>query len=63
MQNIQAESQTVPPAKTAWIAGSVIYFRIELEIANFIIDKSPSLCYNDLAFGQIFFVHRLVIAN
>ena len=35
----------------------------ELENTNFVVDKPTPLCYNDLAFGQIFFVHWLVIAN
>ena len=34
----------------------MMYFSycFKLEITNFLIDKSPSLCYNDLAFGRIF---------
>ncbi len=40
-----------------------LYNLYGLEFTNFSIDKSPSLCYNDLAFGRIFFVHWLVFAN
>lgn len=39
------------------------FFAFRLEITNFLIDKSPPLCYNGLAFGRIFFVHRLGTAN
>lgn len=39
------------------------FFAFQLEFTNFLIDKSPSLCYNGLAFGRIFFVHWLGVTN